>query len=69
MSAFPDTPATRLTEKVMARVKSRFPEMNTANYNRTYTAVWEAITEEFQQPSGSPGLSRKEFLQSLQPKR
>ena len=40
---FPDTPETRLTEKIMAEVRARNPEMDTSTYNRTFTAVYDTL--------------------------
>ena len=48
MSAFPDTKATMLTEKIMARIKPHLiPDepLKAHHYNRVYEAVWEILTE------------------------
>jgi hypothetical protein len=42
---FPNNEATRMTERIMARVKGKLPEMDTHNYNRTFEAVYEVLSE------------------------
>ena len=48
----PNTKAGRVTEKVMAAVKKRLPDMSTYQYNRTYEGVLEALSLEFPPESG-----------------
>lgn len=42
---FPNTPETRLTEKIMAEVRAQNPKMDTSTYNRTFTAVYSTLKD------------------------
>jgi hypothetical protein len=43
----PNNDAGLILEIIMARVKAKIPEIKTWEYNRTYSAVYEGLTEYF----------------------
>jgi ABC-type sulfate transport system substrate-binding protein len=55
---FPDNEATRTTERIMAKVKDKLPDIDVHNYNRTFEAVHEVLNEK----NVNDGVSKLERL-------
>ena len=51
----PNNKAGDLTERIMARVSSKLPNIPTHEYNRTYEAVLDVLTEAFSTYSSKQG--------------